>query len=91
MELDHLCPFSGNGLYTSDIARHFKTSPAKAWRVMRALEIQGIVSGEARHVDTGDEVERRADGKPATIGAEIRWWASVDATLTIEAVVAAFG
>lgn len=63
------------GLYTSDVAALYGVSRPKAWKAMRALELAGVVEGYAEKCGTGDSVERKDDGRPATVGAEIRWFA----------------
>jgi len=87
---------NGGGLYTRSIAAQFGVTRAKAWRVMRGLELRGFLTGEARGKG-GDYVDRRDDGKPATVGAEILWFAtsdhdgpSADSEAAALAIVAAF-
>lgn len=62
------------GLSTGEVAFAFGCSRPKAWKTLRALELQGLLIGEARDRH-GDEVLRKDDGRPATVGGEIRWYA----------------
>lgn len=61
------------GLYTSEISILLGKPQGKVWRILRELEIDGVLVGEARDRN-GDEVERGIDGKPKRAGVEIRWF-----------------
>lgn len=68
---------SCGGLYTGDVAHLLGVSKAAAWRMLRDLEVKGLLEGCAldRH---GDLVGRTVEGHPARPGAEIKWLAATD-------------
>jgi hypothetical protein len=77
-ELSKRLTVRDGGLYTCEVASAFGVSRPKAWKIMRALELAGVVEGFAEKRSTGDPVDRKDDGRPATVGAEIRWFAPMD-------------
>lgn len=62
------------GLTTGEVMSAFGTTRAKTWQALRSLELQGVLVGEARD-KRGDYVDRKDDGRPATVGGEILWFA----------------
>lgn len=66
------------GFTTTEVAHAFGVSARKAWQVMRALEVAGVLEGYARKVSSGDDVERGLDGKPSKPGCVIQWFAKTN-------------
>lgn len=73
MNLSERLTVNHGGLYTTDAATLLGKPRSKVWRVLRDLELEGVLVGEARDRH-GDEVERGIDGKPKRAGVEIRWF-----------------
>jgi hypothetical protein len=76
-ELSNRLTVRCGGMTTGEVADVFGVGRPKAWRSLRALELRGLLVGEARDRH-GDYVERKDDGRPATVGGEILWFAPMD-------------
>lgn len=77
MSLSESLTVQGGGVYTRDLAATVGVPRAKVWRVLRELEVAGVLEGFA-HDRHGDEVERGTDGKPRKAGVEVRWFVRSD-------------
>lgn len=76
-ELSKALTVRHGGSFTKELAFALGVSRAKLWRILRDLEIAGVLEGYARDKH-GDSVPRGLDGKPTKVGAEVQWFACAE-------------